>query len=98
MFYLDNMAIQFPFAKSERVPMRMFSFPFVERLLICGSMVNRLLRRLSYARPPPLGPYNPPIRTQTPRQLFRACRFSDNYALFNGYNQKRRWPSTTGLD
>jgi len=97
MFYLDNMAIQFPFAKSERVPMRMASFAFLEYLLTCsGSMVHRLLRRLSRARPPPLGHYNPPIRTQTPRQLSRARRFSNNHPIFDRYNQKRRWPSTTG--
>lgn len=98
MFYLDNMAIQFPFAKSERVPMRMSSFTFFDHHLTCGSMVHRLLRRLSRARPSPLGHYNPPIRTQTPRQLSRARRFSDDYTLFDGYNQKRRWSSTTGSD
>jgi hypothetical protein len=61
-------------------------------------MVNCLLRRLSRARPPPMGAYRTPVCAQTPRQLFGSCRFSDYYALFDGYNQKRRWPSTTGSD
>lgn len=98
MFYLDNMAIQFPFAKAERVPMRMSFLIFLERALTCDSMVHRLRRRLSRARPPSLGRYIPPVSTQIPRQLFRACGFADYDARLDRHHQKCRWSSATGSD
>lgn len=83
-------------SRNECLCVRLISPIFISSLTDGYSMVHRLLRRLSRARSPPLGHHNPSVRTQTPRQLSRASSFSNDYTIFDGYNQKRRWSSTTG--